>query len=81
MVRNPLYPGEGGKEDWRETLRNNKRKLEYYKRDECHAWAYIIKHIDESIEDKLVVMNNYDMYYTNHDVLFLWNACREIATS
>ena len=28
MIRNPIYAGEGGKEDWRETLRNNKRNLE-----------------------------------------------------
>ena len=33
MVRTPWYPGEGGKEDWRETLRNNKRNMEIYKRD------------------------------------------------
>ncbi len=80
MVRNPMFPGEGGKEDWRETLRNNKRNMEIYKRDKCHAWAYIMQHIDESIEDKLVVMNDYDIHYTNHNVLFLWNSCREIAT-
>jgi hypothetical protein len=23
-------------------------------------------------------MNDYDIHYANHDVLFLWNACREI---
>ncbi len=68
MVRNPMYPGEGGKEDWRETLRNNKRNMEIYKRDKCHGWAYIIQHIDESIEDKLVVMNDYDVHYSNHNV-------------
>ncbi len=80
MVRNPMYPGEGGREDWRETLRNNKRNMKIYKRDKSHAWAYIIQHIDESIEDKLVVMNEYDVHYTKHNVLFLWNSCREIAT-
>ncbi len=31
MIRNPIYAGEGGKEDWRETLRNNKRNLEMHK--------------------------------------------------
>jgi hypothetical protein len=25
-------------------------------------------------------MNDYDVHYANHNVLFLWNACREIAT-
>ncbi len=62
MVRNPMHPGEGGKDDWRETLRNNKRNMEIYKRDKCHAWAFIIQHNDESIEDKLVVMNDYDVH-------------------
>ncbi len=59
---------------------STEQQKEHYKRDKCHAGAYIIKHIDESIEDKLVDMNNYDIHYTNHDFLFLWNACREIAT-
>ena len=33
MVRNPLYPGVGGMEDWKETLRSNKRKMERHERE------------------------------------------------
>ncbi len=80
MIRNPLFLGIGGLEEWKETLRTNKRRKERHERDKYLAWAFILKQIDESIEDKIVIMNNYDLHYANHDVLFLWNACREIAT-
>ncbi len=66
MVRNSMFPGEGGKEMWKELLRSN--------------WAYIVRNIDDSINDKIVIMNDYDVHDSNHNVLFLWNTCREIAT-
>ena len=80
MVRNPIYMGEEGKEDWRETLRSNKRMLERHKRDKYLAWGFLMKHVDNAIKDKIVIINNYDMHYANHNILFFWNALREIAT-
>jgi hypothetical protein len=80
MVRNPMFPGEGGKEMWKELLRSNSIKQMKFENDKYFAWAYIVRNIDDSINDKIVIMNDYDVHYANHNVLFLWNACREIAT-
>jgi hypothetical protein len=76
IVRNPLFPGLGGIKDWKETLRANKRRKEKHERDKHLACAFISKHFDESIEDKIVIMNDKDL----DDILFLWIACRDIAT-
>ena len=51
-----------------------------FESDKYLACAYIVRNIDDSINDKIVIMNDYDVHYANHNVLFLWNACREIAT-
>jgi len=51
-----------------------------FENDKYFAWAYIVRNIDDSINDKIAIMNDYDVHYANHNVLFLWNACREIAT-
>ncbi len=80
MMRNPLFPWEGGKEIWKEMLRVNSIKEMKFENDKYLAWAYIVRNIDDSIYDKLVIMNGYDNHYATHNVLFLWNACREIAT-
>ncbi len=39
-----------------------------------------MRHVDNPIKDEVVIMNNYYMHYANHNILFLWNALREIAT-
>ncbi len=80
MMRNPLFLGEGGKKRWKELLRAKSIKQRKFDSDKYLAWAYIARNIDDSINDKIVIMNNYDVHYPNHNVLFLWNACREIAT-
>jgi hypothetical protein len=51
-----------------------------FESDKYLAWAYIVRNIDDSIYDKIVIMTDYDNPYSTHNVLFLWNACREIAT-
>ncbi len=58
----------------------NSNKHLKYQNDKYLAWAYIVRKIDHSINDKTVIMNGYDNRYATHNVLFPWNACRKRAT-
>ncbi len=80
MMRNPRYQGEAGKDLWREELKDIAIERRKFKVDKNLAWAFIVKHIDAPIADKIKLTRDYDMHYAQHNVLFLWNACREVAT-
>jgi hypothetical protein len=80
MIRNPMFPGEAGKEVWKELLKDSAIERRRFKTDKNLAWAFIVKHVDAAISDKIKLLPAYDINYAEHNVLYLWNACREVAT-
>jgi hypothetical protein len=50
------------------SLRIERRK---FKVDKNLAWAFIVKHIDATIADKIKLTRDYDMHYAQRNVLFL----------
>ena len=80
MIRNPLFRGEAGKEVWKELLKDSAIERRKFKIDKNLAWSFIVKHLDATINDKIKLLPMFDIHYADHNVLFLWNACREVAT-
>ncbi len=46
MIRNPMFPGEAGKEVWKELLKDSAIERRRFKTDKNLAWAFIVKHVD-----------------------------------
>ena len=51
MIRNPMFPGEAGKEVWKELLKDSAIERRRFKTDKNLAWAFIVKHVDAAISD------------------------------
>ncbi len=60
MFRNPIFPGEAGKKVWKELLKDSAIERRKFKVDKNLAWAFIVKHIDATINNKIKLLPAYE---------------------